>query len=370
MQGSSPYLTSRAKFPLARSARVRRQTSAWNAPLRRYPAAVAILHGRSTPNSILEIRNRARTVAEEAQHVGVVRERALALAAQFQRPAGQLGLGAPLDLELRFRGEPRAELAFCITLASLRFGSGYHAQLRKRPGLSVGQSLLAALTEQFERHGPPNPHDFRRATSADCAAWFGQDPAEPSHVELMDLFARSLRDLGELLVVHHHGRFESLVETADRSAVRLIEILAEMPFFADVQRYRGLDVPFYLRAQHLVLDLAQTFSGTGFGAFTDLDVLAPSADNVVPHVLRTDGVLRYERGLAERIDRGEPVAAHTEREVEIRAAAVHAVDLVTSELRATGTEAIDAQVDAWLRLRGRAPSYRDRPRHRSRTVQY
>ncbi len=40
---------------------------------------------------------------------------------------------------------------------------------------------------------------------------------------------------------------------------------------------------------------------------------------MVAHVLRMEGVLHYTRGLAERIDKGEPVAAHTEREVEIHA---------------------------------------------------
>jgi hypothetical protein len=186
----------------------------------------------------------------------------------------------------------------------------------------------------------------------------------------MDLFARSLRDLGRMLVEDHSGSFEAFVLAAGGSAARLVEILARMPFFADVQRYRGLEIPFFLRAQALAIDLAQTFQLESFGAFEDLALLSPSSDNVIPHVLRTDGVLRYDRGLAERIDRGEPVPAHTEREVEIRAAAVHAVDLIATHLRSTGVDATDVQVDTWLRLRGRDPNYRAKPRHRSRTVLY
>jgi hypothetical protein len=186
----------------------------------------------------------------------------------------------------------------------------------------------------------------------------------------MDLYARSLREVGSALLADYGGRFEELVAAADRSAVRLVERLARIPFFADVQRYRGLEVPFFLRAQSLAIDLAQTFGLEGFGAFDDLEALAPSGDNVVPHVLRIDGVVRYERGLLERIDRGEPVPAHTEREVEIRAAAVHTVDLITTELRAAGVEVTDVEVDTWLRARGRAPVYRAKPRHRSRTVLY
>ena len=358
-------------LPAPRSEPVRKDSGRWNSGQARYSAAVSLLHGRRTPISIHEIRPRARQVAEEAQHVGVVRERALGLAAEYTPLGGEDGLGEALDSDLRFQGDLQAELAYCITLAALRFGSGYHAKLAKREGLSVGQTLVQGLTEQFERFGPPSPDELQRVSSADCARWFGQDPDEPAHVELLDLFARSLRDLGTLLSEEHGGSFEALIAAAGGSAARLVELLAEMPFFADVQRYRGLEVPFFLRAQQLVVDLVQTFGREDYGAFTDLGVLAPSGDNVIPHVLRLDGVLQYDRGLAERIDRGEPVPAHTEREVELRAAAVHAVSLIADEVRSGGApDTTDAQVDAWLRLRGRAPAYREKPRHRSRTVLY
>lgn len=41
--------------------------------------------------------------------------------------------------------------------------------------------------------------------------------------------------------------------------------------------------------------------------FADLDRLTIFADNVVPHVLRVEGVLRYSEALAARIDRGDPL---------------------------------------------------------------
>jgi hypothetical protein len=236
--------------------------------------------------------------------------------------------------------------------------------------VSVGQTLIGALANEFQRAGPPTPRDLAQVETRDLARWFGQDAREPSHLELLDLYARSLREVGAALVADYGGNFEELVRAADGSAAKLVELLARIPFFGDVQRYRGLDVPFFQRAQSLAIDLAQTFGLQSYGAFGDLELLSPSADNVVPHVLRVDGVLRYERGLQERIDRGEPVPAHTEREVEIRAAAVHGVDLIAGELRATGVEATDVEVDTWLRVRGRAPAYRAKPRHRSRTVLY
>jgi len=86
----------------------------------------------------------------------------------------------------------------------------------------------------------------------------------------------------------------------------------------------------------------------------------------VPHVLRLDGVLAFEPGLAERIDRGELIEHGSAEEVEIRACAVHAVELITSARPGL----IAAEVDQELWLRGRGKRYKAAPRHRSRCTAY
>lgn len=331
-------------------------------------AVVSILHDLNTTRTLEEIRSRARQVAENAPSVTLVRDRITVVAAEFSRLEG--GVGPPLDAPHLFLGRGIDTFAYLVVLGTVRFGSGYHKKLAKVGDLSVAQTISAGLKDRFESHGPLTPRDLSSTTSVDCAAVFGQDLSDSSQTEVMELFARALRDLGRMLTEQYQGSFQSLADAVDGSAVRLVETLVQIPFFADVQQYRGLEVPFLLRAQRIAVDLAQAFEGRGLGRFDDLERLAPSADNVVPHVLRVDGVLRYDRGLAERIDRGEPVPAHTEREVEIRAAAVDGVERIVADIRSRGLSATHVEVDAWLRQRGRHPSYRERPRHRSRTVFY
>jgi hypothetical protein len=208
-------------------------------------------------------------------------------------------------------------------------------------------------------------------TTADCAAIFGQDLANEAARELMELFARALKDLGRYLLERFGGSFVRLVEAADRSAERLLELLAAMPFFRDIERYDGLEVPFYKRAQLTAADLALAFGGRGLGRFDDLDRLTIFADNLVPHVLRVDGVLRYTEKLARRIDAEELIPAGALEEVEIRACAVHAVELITRELQAAGYDLTAMQLDYLLWNRGQEPAYKQaRPRHRTRTVFY
>ena len=68
-----------------------------------------------------------------------------------------------------------------------------------------------------------------------------------------------------------------------------------------------------------------------------------------------------------RIEAGELIEHDSREEVEIRAAALHAVELLVAA-HPTGTTA--TAVDNTLWHRGAAPRYKARPRHRARTTAY
>ena len=325
------------------------------------------------PAGILnQVRAACAEVAARARHVRIDRERIPAYAAALPLEQAR----APeLDTRHHYLGDPADTVAFFLTLDAINFGSGYFPHLRKRAGLSGYFTVATSLKERFERQGPFAADELARLTARDCAALFGQGPDGPDfdgspRAELMGLFARALNDLGRYLLERFDGRFVALVEAADRSAERLVRILAEMPFFRDVQRYDGLAVPFYKRAQLTAADLAIALDGRGLGAFADLDRLTIFADNLVPHVLRVDGILVYHDALAARIDREEPIPAGSTEEVEIRASAVHAVELLVGALRDAGQQVTAAGLDYLLWNRGGQPAYKARPRHRARSVFY
>jgi len=102
----------------------------------------------------------------------------------------------------------------------------------------------------------------------------------------------------------------------------------------------------------------------GLAEFGDLDRLTIFADNLVPHVLRVDGVLRYDPALAAHIDAGHLLPPGRE-ETEIRACAVHACELIAKELGVAPRE-----LDVALWNRGQRPEYKAVLRHRTRTVFY
>jgi hypothetical protein len=315
-----------------------------------------------------EIRRASATVAGQARHVRIDLAGLPAYAASLPIAAMQQ---PTLDPAHHYLGAGEGTIAFLVTLDAINFGSGYFPHLRKRPGLSGYFTVATGLTERFRAHGPLAAAALTALTPADCAEMFGQELRNEAVAELMGLFARALNDLGRLLEARFEGSFAALVESAGNSAQRLITLLAEMPCFRDVETYRGLAVPFYKRAQLTVADLALAFEGHGWGRFADLERLTIFADNLVPHVLRLDGVLVYRPELAQRIDREELIPAGSEEEVEIRACALHAVELMVAELQRRGQSATAMQLDYLLWNRGQQPRYkRAKPRHRTRTVFY
>ena len=248
--------------------------------------------------------------------------------------------------------------AFWLTLDAVNFGSGWFPTLRKPHGRSGYHTIAAGIRERFETRGPWSAEQLQAVRPEEIAAVLGQDP----HHELMGLFAGFLNDLGRHIASDHGGRFAALVDSAGGSAQGVAERLADWDCFRDVSTYGTLRIPFLKRAQITAADLARA----GVADFTDLDRLTMFADNLVPHVLRLDGVLRFDPDLVARIDAGELIEHGSPAEVEIRACALHAVELLVAQR--PGTRA--ASVDQVLWLRGQEARYKDSPRHRSRCTAY
>jgi hypothetical protein len=276
---------------------------------------------------------------------------------------------AQLDPAFHFHGDEDTTAAFVVTLDAINFGSGYFPHLRRRDQHSGYFHIARALTARFQNHGPYTAAGLEQLTPQACALVFGQ-PLQGPAGELMTLFAAALNGLGQALRERWSGSFRELVEAAGGSAERLAGLLAEVPFYDDVHPYRDLRVPVYKRAQITPSDLWLALGGRGLGQFHDLDRLTIFADNLVPHVLRLDGVLSFDPVLLERIEREELLVSGSEEEVEMRACAIHAVELVVAELRRLSRPRRSMDIDNLLWNRGQGAEYKARPRPRCRSIYY
>jgi Queuosine salvage protein len=285
------------------------------------------------------------SAAEIAAHATQVRIDLDALSAVEPGPA------PALDPERHYlEGPAEAVASYLLTLDAINFGSGWFPTLRKRQAggrpISGYFTVAWALADHFRAHGPWTNAQLRALRADEVARVLGQSRDH----ELMALYAQALRSLGSFL---GERRALDLVDQARGSAVALAEALAGgMAMFHDAG--------FFKRAQIVPSDLALA----GVAEFSDLDRLTIFADNLVPHVLRCDGVLTYDERLAATIDAGRPLRMGGQ-EREIRGCAVHACRLIAERL---GTD--ERTLDQRLWNRGQAPAYKARPRHRCHTVYY
>jgi hypothetical protein len=263
-------------------------------------------------------------------------------------------------------GAPESRTGLVLALSAVNFGSGWHPVLRKERGLSGARTVAAGLTRWWTAAGGLRPAELADLDAPTVAAVVGQDPHGPAG-DLVELFADGLRDLGRWVQDRHGGSWSAVVAAAGGSAARLAGALAALPQWDDRARHPVAgEVWLYKRAQLAVADLALA----GVADFADVGRLTLMADNLVPHVLRLDGVLGIDPELLERIERGELLEAGDPEEVELRAVSVTAVERLVAALAERGRPTTAADIDRRLWWRGRLPRFKARPRHRTRCTWY
>lgn len=321
----------------------------------------------STPDWLSLVRERCAHVAQAAHDVQINEHRLVTFASALPvRTAGSQSL----DWRYHFRGTPEQMVSFFVALDTINFGSGYFPFLEKLPGLSGYCTIATHLTHFCYHQGVPDARWLRSVAPQQCAALFHQTADDGPIWELMTFFAHAWNQLGELLEECYEGNPALLIAASEQKAQRLIALLFQLPFYRDIALYHGLEIPFLKRAQLLAADLSLALADHPLGVFSDIDQLTIFADNLVPHVLRCEGILEYSQSLATLIDHGGLLPAGSTQEIEIRAAAVHAVERISFLLRKRGIELTSHQLDHFLWTQGQSPYFKSRPRHRTRSVFY
>lgn len=318
-----------------------------------------------------DIRAAAAHVAAKADYVQINKDAVL----PFMRsllPTRQAHMTV-LDMQtLGGGGGAEEKVAYALALDAINFGSGYF-ELARQSGVALEYADLArALRHAFDTNGFADPGRWAAVTPQDCHALFViPSGIHPQLDDLMMLFARHLQEAGAKIMSDYGGRALNLLEAADRSAERLASIVGAWDGFRDVAEYNGSVVPIFKRAQIFAADVWLALGAAGPADFHDMHRLTIFADNMVPHVLRHGGVLSYTPVLAARIDAGQEIPAGSAEEVELRALAIYACEIIRDAAQAAGYTALTAvNLDHILWNRGYESDLIDLPRHRTCTVWY
>ncbi len=314
------------------------------------------------------IRESCARVADLAKSVRINRESLKTYAAEL--PV-EIALAPVMDQESHFCDDPETMLVYFLVLDCINFGSGWFSMLELEPDCENGYFTISTrLKDDFCRRGSYSADFLQRIDAGECCSIFRQSPDNTQALELMHLFAVALNALGELLNRDFSGSCRCLIDTADGSAAALAEILLQMPFYRDVFKYEGQNVYILKRAQITASDLHIAFSGKSYGRFDDIGDLTIFADNLVPHVLKIDGMLTLSPELESAIAAGQPLESGCREEIELRACSIHAVELLREEFSSLGTAVSSQGLDYLLWNRGLAERYRAKPTHITRCFYY
>ena len=314
-----------------------------------------------------EIRESCRQVAENSRLVTIESGRLEDYVKSL--PLDQLNQ-LIMDDENHFCGNEDLTVSYFFVLDCINFGSGFFDHLIKTPGKSGYFTIASKLKDNFLELGNFDCNYLQSLTAKDCSRIFAQQQADKTAQQLMQMFATALNELGKFVSAEFSGNFCKILDTANHSAAKLIEILTRMPHYQDQSQYHGKTVLFLKRAQITVSDLNIALNGKGRGYFSDIADLTIFADNLVPHVLWIDGILAYSPGLEASIRNCELLEVGSDEEIELRACAIHAVEMMREEIARQGKELSSQQLDYLLWNQGQAKRYSAVSPHRTRTFFY
>ena len=313
------------------------------------------------------IRESCKYVAEKARWVTVDYDRILQYPEQLligERPS----FNHTEEHHLLHKGEDT--LRFFVILDSINFGSGYFPFLDKDTGVSGYFTIAKRLKEYCEEMGVPDARFLASVGKETCSKIFTQEITSVHMDELMSLFALALSDLGSWAEECYDGDLLGFLRTA-KSADEAVNLLVQMRGFHDVDEYFGTKVFFLKRAQILLQDIKLAEPEHSLIQFGDIDDLTVFADNILPYVFHSDGLITYDPWLEARIANEELIGSGSLEEVEIRACSVYAAEQVAQIIRDEVREISVRELDFLLWNRGqKLKKFSLKKRHRTRCMYY
>lgn len=149
----------------------------------------------------------------------------------------------------------------------------------------------------------------------------------------------------------------------------LNNIINNFSNFNDISIYKGKKVYFFKRAILLVGDLIENVKSIKEKVKNDSNMLG-CADYKIPQVLRHLGILEYNEELAQIVDSKQQLKHDSEKEIEVRANMLYALELIKNKLHQKGIEMNSTQIDNILWLLSKNKEFKAKPYHLTRTIYY
>jgi len=292
-------------------------------------------------------------VMEQATHVTLSREK-IGQVGQWMAYEGFPPLGSAALFD--FGRDPDTTIDFTLVLNTLNFaftdfdsGQIFTTNYQGKTW-SDSEALVACMHRAITAGVPLFSGDYLAGvTRRDLEELFSGSTEMPMLEDRVEL----LNEVGQTLVDKYQGSFSRFLRSCSPRLYAggdgaLERLVSEFPRFQDVSKYRGAEVKFFKLAQLALWSIHLALAPQKNWALEDAHLLTGFADYIVPVALRVMGILEYDAELEHHINSRVMVPQNSEPEVELRAASLIGIALLTNELnqRREGLEPLlQPQVD-------------------------
>ncbi|CAJ0584911.1 unnamed protein product, partial [Mesorhabditis spiculigera] len=337
----------------------------------------------------LSPRQSGKFIAERAEHIkfdeaAVQKVAAMILDAATNGELTQVQFAAQ-DVHPRGGGVAAIEWVFLLDTINFSFwpdeGSAWEITWKgtKQTGYF---GACAAVNIAMENGVPMTSAKWMSEVTAAELGPILRSSIEPyNDIPLLAERVKAVNESGKILLEKFDGSFYNVVNQADGSCKRLLELIVEnFPSFRDFAEYKGQKVSLLKRAQILVMDVYGALEGQLDGKFGDLSELTMFADYRVPQVMAYLGIFDYSEGLLEKLKNKVLLPNGSPEEVEIRGCSIAGCDRIYEAVQQLAEKcgqehqkvtAGDIDVFLWMFRRKHAVEIEPRvPMHRTRCIYY
>lgn len=228
--------------------------------------------------------------------------------------------------------------------------------------------MVAAIAKAIEKGIPILDFNYLKdLTLAD----FNSIVEDDTKLVLKEERVKTLNEVANNILTQFNSNPFELIRKANFDAIEIQElILSTFTSFKDSSVYNNENIFFNKRAQLLTADINYILELNSKPSLLNIEKITACADYKIPYILREFGILEYDKHLSSILDNRIVIEKGTKEEVEIRAHAIWAVELLKKEYEKRYPNIRSIHINDYLWLLSQIKNPNNKPYHLTLTTSY
>ena len=228
--------------------------------------------------------------------------------------------------------------------------------------------MVAAIAKALDKGIPILDFNYLKDLSLKD---FNSIVEDESKLALKEERVKTLNEVANKVIDNFNSNPVSLITKANQDALEVQElILSTFTSFKDSAVYNNENIFFNKRAQLLTADINYVLELNKKPSLSNIDKITACADYKIPYILREFGILEYDKRLSSILENRIVIEKGSKDEIEIRAHAIWAVELLKKEYVKKVANIKSIQINDYLWLLSQIKNPNNKPYHLTLTTSY